>query len=83
MTSVLSFLSQLRAKGGDGMESQTAKDVAPAASVYFSISAAVIGACIVGYWAIPMLPYGRYKLLLAGIIDDPKERKMLTVRDGC
>ncbi len=29
---------------------------------------------IVGYSALPFLPYGRYKLLLAGIIDDPKVR---------
>ncbi|KAG2490316.1 hypothetical protein HYH03_011267 [Edaphochlamys debaryana] len=79
VTSSLSFFSQLRAQGGGGSEAQTAADVAPAASVYFAASAAVIAACIAGYWAIPMLPYGRYKLLLAGIIDDPKERKMLTV----
>ncbi|GIL90052.1 hypothetical protein Vretimale_18111 [Volvox reticuliferus] len=80
VTSVLSFVSQLRAQGGGGGdEPQTADDVAPAAFMYFSASAAVIGACIAGYWSIPMLPYGRYKLLLAGIIDDPKERKMLTV----
>ncbi|KXZ48068.1 hypothetical protein GPECTOR_30g163 [Gonium pectorale] len=78
VTSILSFVSQLRAQGGGG-EPQSAEEVAPAAFMYFSASAAVIGACIVSYWAIPLLPYGRYKLLLAGIIDDPKERKMLTV----
>lgn len=86
VTSSLSFVSQLRAQGaaaaGGGDEPQTAADVAPAAFSYFSASAAVIGACIAGYWSIPWLPYGRYKLLLAGIIDDPKERKMLTVRGG-
>ncbi|KAG2422806.1 hypothetical protein HXX76_015753 [Chlamydomonas incerta] len=83
VTSCLSFFSQLRAQGaaaaGGGDEPQSAADVAPAAFSYFSASAAVIGACIAGYWSIPWLPYGRYKLLLAGIIDDPKERKMLTV----
>ncbi|PNH05370.1 Equilibrative nucleoside transporter 1 [Tetrabaena socialis] len=76
VTSVLSFVSQLRAQGG-GDAAQTADDVAPAAFMYFSASAAVIGMCIASYWAIPWLPYGRYKLLLAGIIDDPKERKIL------
>ncbi len=118
VTSTLSFVSQLRAQGGqagaddagggggeesgggDGGDSdgsvmagalralaatrvgqaQSASDVAPAAFMYFTASACVIGACIAGYWAIPWLPYGRYKLLLAGLIDDPKERKMLTVR---
>lgn len=39
---------------------------------YFSASAAVIATCIAGYSVLPLLPYGRYKLLLAGIIDDPK-----------
>ena len=80
VTSSLSFVSQLRANSDGGDAPQTAQDVAPAAFMYFTTSACVIGACIVGYWSIPWLPYGRYKLLLAGIIDDPKERKMLTVR---
>lgn len=117
VTSTLSFVSQLRAQGGQagpddaggggggdgggggegaggvvagalralaatrvGEAQSAASDVAPAAFMYFTASACVIGACIAGYWAIPWLPYGRYKLLLAGLIDDPKERKMLTVR---
>eukprot|EP00201_Polytomella_parva_P016635 CAMPEP_0175067138 /NCGR_PEP_ID=MMETSP0052_2-20121109/16920_1 /TAXON_ID=51329 ORGANISM="Polytomella parva, Strain SAG 63-3" /NCGR_SAMPLE_ID=MMETSP0052_2 /ASSEMBLY_ACC=CAM_ASM_000194 /LENGTH=369 /DNA_ID=CAMNT_0016333963 /DNA_START=132 /DNA_END=1238 /DNA_ORIENTATION=+ len=55
-----------------------AKEVAPAAFLYFSTAAAVVGLCIIGYWAIPLLPYGRYKLLLAGILDDTKERILNT-----
>ncbi|KAF5831381.1 hypothetical protein DUNSADRAFT_13197 [Dunaliella salina] len=48
---------------------------------YFSLSAFVVLMCIAGYTALPHLPYGRYKLLLAGIIDDPKERQLMTVDD--
>ena len=74
---MLSFVSQLQASNtGSGII--TAEDVAPAAFLYFSASAAVIATCILGYAILPLLPYGRYKLLLAGIIDDPKERKLLT-----
>ncbi len=39
---------------------------------YFTASAVVVGVAILGYSILPFLPYGRYKLLLAGIIDDPK-----------
>lgn len=28
-----------------------------------------------------MLPYGRYKLLLAGLIDDPVQKKLMSVQD--
>lgn len=80
VTSTLSFVSQLTASESDS-GTHTAADVAPAAFLYFSASACVIGACIIGYSALPCLPYGRYKLLLAGIIDDPKERKLLMVDD--
>ncbi|KAL6749212.1 nucleoside transporter-domain-containing protein [Haematococcus lacustris] len=80
VTSTLSFLSQLQAKD-HGSSAPTAMDVAPAAFMYFSASACVLGACILGYAALPLLPYGRYKLLLAGIIDDPKERNLMTVDD--
>mmetsp|Transcript_31022 Transcript_31022/g.68826 ORF Transcript_31022/g.68826 Transcript_31022/m.68826 type:complete len:479 (-) Transcript_31022:805-2241(-) len=81
VTSVLSFVSQLRASDGTGTGQPTAEDVAPAAFMYFAASAAVVGACILGYSALAWLPYGRYKLLLAGIIDDPAERKLMTVDD--
>ena len=74
---MLSFVSQLQASN-NGSGIITAEDVAPAAFLYFSASAAVIATCILGYAILPLLPYGRYKLLLAGIIDDPKERKLLT-----
>lgn len=77
VTSVLSFVSQLQASN-NGSGIITAEDVAPAAFLYFSASAAVIATCILGYAILPLLPYGRYKLLLAGIIDDPKERKLMT-----
>lgn len=83
VTSVLSFVSQLTASDSGGGEdgAHTAEDVAPAAFLYFTVSAGVMAACILGYSALPWLPYGRYKLLLAGIIDDPKERKLMTVDD--
>ena len=71
MTSSLSFFSQLQASDS-GSGTHTADDVAPSAFIYFSASAAVIAMCILGYIALPYLPYGRYKLLLAGIINDPK-----------
>ena len=68
LTSGLSFASQLTAAdSGDG--AHTAEDVAPAAFLYFASSAVVIAACILGYSALPLLPYGRcggmigYKLL--------------------
>ncbi|GAX77749.1 hypothetical protein CEUSTIGMA_g5192.t1 [Chlamydomonas eustigma] len=80
LTSVLSFASQFSAPDNEG-GTHSAADVAPAAFLYFSASAAVIAACILGYSVLPLLPYGRYKLLLAGIIDDPKERKLMTVDD--
>uniref|UniRef100_A0A7S0WNE4 Equilibrative nucleoside transporter n=1 Tax=Chlamydomonas leiostraca TaxID=1034604 RepID=A0A7S0WNE4_9CHLO len=80
VTSTLSFVSQLRAHDS-GTGGPSAEDVAPAAFMYFTASACVILACIAGYSALPLLPYGRYKLLLAGIIDDPKERKLMTVDD--
>lgn len=79
ITSFLSFLSQLHATDSSGSGTPSAADVAPAAFLYFSASAAVLALCIAGYSALAWLPYGRYKLLLAGIIDDPKERKLLTV----
>lgn len=59
VTSGLSFVSQLRARQQDAGIDQSADDVAPAAFMYFSASAAVIAACIVAFWAIPWLPYGR------------------------
>uniref|UniRef100_A0A7S3VLA4 Uncharacterized protein n=1 Tax=Dunaliella tertiolecta TaxID=3047 RepID=A0A7S3VLA4_DUNTE len=80
VTSSLSFISQLEATDS-GTGQPTADDVAPAASMYFSLSAFVVLMCIAGYTALPHLPYGRYKLLLAGIIDDPKERQLMTVDD--
>ncbi|MEW5311898.1 MAG: hypothetical protein WDW38_003575 [Sanguina aurantia] len=64
---------------GTGVPS--AEDVAPAALVYFGASAGVLLLCIIGYSLLPYLPYGRYKLLLAGIIDDPKERDLLTTAE--
>lgn len=81
VTSCLSFFSQLQASDTSGTGTHTATDVAPAAFLYFSASAAVIAMCITGYAVLPCLPYGRYKLLLAGIINDPKERKLMTVDD--
>ena len=61
LTSALSFVSQLTApdSGGAADGSHTAADVAPAALLYFTASAAVIAACIIGYSALPLLPYGR------------------------
>ena len=60
---MLSFASQLTAAdSGDG--SHSAEDVAPAAFLYFASSAAVIAACILGYSALPLLPYGRCDTLL-------------------
>eukprot|EP00798_Chlamydomonas_sp_ICE-L_P016322 gene16322-22512_t len=79
VTSGLSFVSQLRATGDS--DTPTAEDVAPAAFMYFSASAGVMLACLLGYSALTWLPYGRYKLLLAGIIDDPKERQFLNHDD--
>lgn len=80
VTSSLSFVSQLQASDSEE-GTHSAADVAPAAFMYFSAAAAVSAACVVGYAVLPYLPYGRYKLLLAGIIDDPKERKLMTVDD--
>mmetsp|Transcript_26384 Transcript_26384/g.78336 ORF Transcript_26384/g.78336 Transcript_26384/m.78336 type:complete len:479 (-) Transcript_26384:1148-2584(-) len=79
VTSVLSFVSQLQASDAGDSGTHSAEDVAPTAFLYFTASAGVIAACIVGYTALPYLPYGRYKLLLAGIINDPKERKLMMV----
>jgi hypothetical protein len=59
VTSVLSFVSQLTAADSSGTGTHTAEDVAPAAFLYFSASAAVIAMCILGYSALPLLPYGR------------------------
>jgi hypothetical protein len=42
-----------------------------------------VGLAVLGYTVLPFLPYGRYKLLLAGIIDDPKVRVCLKLKRTC
>jgi hypothetical protein len=60
-TSLLSFLSQLRA-AGSGAAAHTPEDVAPAAFLYFACSAGITGLCTLSFSLLTRLKYSRMKL---------------------
>lgn len=62
-TSVLSFVTQLRAQeGGGGGDERTAAEVAPAAFAYFSCAASVTAVCVAAFALLGRLEYSRARL---------------------
>lgn len=68
--SVLSFVTIWWAPSAASGEVRTPADVATAACAYFGVSATVIAASVVGFWALQRLPlwrhYSRAALMAAG-----------------